>query len=98
VIDAVHGAVQFWNVQGVEKGVAPRHVATVRVKLAEEGWVQHSYDRLCVFVGDSGDVISTATHTVVAHLASLEGTRESLALDWEGARPVATTQRVGVGR
>jgi len=98
VIDAVHNAVQFWNVEGVEKGVAPRHVATVPVKLVEEGWVQHSYDGRYVFVGDSGDVISTATHTVVAHLASLESTRESLELDWEGARPVATTQRVGVGR
>jgi hypothetical protein len=98
VVDAVHNAVQFWNVEGVEKGVAPVHVATVPVTLVNEGWVQHSYDGRYVFVGDSGDVISTATHTVVAHLASLEGTRQSLEVDWEGARTVATTQRVGVGR
>jgi hypothetical protein len=98
VIDAVHNAVQFWNVKGVEKGIAPVHVATVPVTLVNEGWVQHSYDGRYVFVGDSGDVISTSTHTVVAHLASLESTRESLEVDWEGARTIATTQRVGVGR
>jgi hypothetical protein len=97
VIDAVHKAVQFWNVEGVEKGVAPVHVATVAVNLVNSGWVQHSYDGRYVFVGDSGDVISTATHTVVAHLASLEGTRQSLEVDWEGANTVATTERVGVG-
>jgi hypothetical protein len=98
VIDAVHNAVQFWNVEGVEKGVAPVHVATVPVHLVNEGWVQHSYDGRYVFVGDSGDVIATATHTVVAHLAALESTRQSLEVDWEGARTVATTQRVGLGR
>jgi hypothetical protein len=98
VIDAVHSAVQFWNVEGVENNVAPMHVATVPVTLVNEGWVQHSYDGRYVFVGDSGDVISTATHAVVAHLAPLEGTRQSLEVDWEGAKTVATTQRVGVGR
>jgi hypothetical protein len=98
VIDAVHRAVQFWNVEGVEKGVAPVHVATVPVTLVSEGWVQHSYDGRYVFVGDSGDVISTATHTVVARLAALERTRQSLEVEWEGARTVAATQRAGVGR
>jgi hypothetical protein len=98
VIDAVHDAVQFWNVDGVEKGVPPVHVATVPVHLVNEGWVQHSYDGRYVFVGDSGDVISTATHTVVAHLAALEDTRESLEVDWEGTRTIATSDRVGVGR
>jgi len=98
VIDAVHNAVQFWNVEGVATGHAPAHVATVPVHLVSEGWVQHSYDGRYLFVGDSGDVISTATHTVVAHLAALEGTRQSLEVDWEGTRTVATTQRTGVGR
>ena len=84
--------------EGVATGLAPAHVATVPVHLVSEGWVQHSYDGRYLFVGDSGDVISTATHTVVAHLAALEGTRQSLEVDWEGTRTVATTQRTGVGR
>jgi hypothetical protein len=110
VIDTAHKAVQFWNVQGAASGKAPTHVATVPVAglrgeesgcaydCPRDGWVQHSYDGAYVFVDDSGDVISTATHTVVAHLASLENTRKSIEVDWEGGRPIATSGRTGVGR
>jgi hypothetical protein len=110
VIDAAHKAVQFWNVEGAGAGKAPTHVATVSVAglsgeesgcaydCARDGWVQHSYDGRYVFVGDSGDVISTATHKVVAHLASMENTRKTIEVDWENGSPIATTQRTGVGR
>jgi hypothetical protein len=110
VIDAAHKAVQFWNVEGAGSGKAPTHVATVSVAglsgeesgcaydCGRDGWVQHSYDGSYVFVGDSGDVISTATHKVVAHIASMENTRKTIEVDWEGGRPIATSGRTGVGR
>lgn len=98
VVDLAHGAVQFWNVEGVERGGAPTHVATVSTTIGGEGWVQHSYDGRYVFVGDDGDVIATATHKVVAHLASLASTRQSIEVDWAGGKTIAATQRNGVGR
>jgi hypothetical protein len=110
VIDAAHKAVQFWNVEGAGSGKAPTHVATVAVAglsgeasgcaydCGRSGWVQHSYDGRYVFVGDSGDVIATATHKVVAHIASMENTRKTIEVDWEGGRPIATSGRTGVGR
>jgi len=110
VIDAAHNAVQFYSVAGVETGTAPAKVAEVPVAglsgsevgcaydCARDGWVQHSYDGRYVFVGDSGDVIETATHKVVAHIANLENTRKSIEIDWEAGAPVLTSQRTGVGR
>jgi DNA-binding beta-propeller fold protein YncE len=109
VIDSAHKAVQFWNVEGAGSGKSPTHMATVPVTgLSGEksgcaydclraGWVQHSYDGRYVFVGDSGDVISTATHKVVAHIAYMENTRETIEVDWENGVPIATTERAGVG-
>ena len=110
VIDAAHKAVQFWNVESARSGKAPTHVATVPVAglsgeasgcaydCGRSGWVQHSHDGRYVFVGDSGDVIATATHKVVAHIASMENTRETIEVDWENGAPVATSERTGVGR
>jgi hypothetical protein len=110
VIDAAHKAVQFWNVEGAGSGKAPTHIATVSVAglsgeesgcaydCGRDGWVQHSYAGDYVFVGDSGDVISSATHKVVAHIGSLENTRKTIEVDWEGGAPVATSDRTGVGR
>jgi hypothetical protein len=110
VIDVAHKAVQFWDVHGVDSGVAPAHIATVAVtglsgnespcaySCLREGWVQHSYDGRYVFVGDSGDVIESATHKVIAHIAALENTRESIEVDWQGGLPIATSERLGVGR
>jgi DNA-binding beta-propeller fold protein YncE len=110
VTDAAHKAVQFWNVEGAGSGKAPTHVATVAVAglsgeesgcaydCGRDGWVQHSYDGRYVFVGDSGDVISTATHAVVAHIANMENTRETIEVDWQNGAPITTTQRTGVGR
>jgi hypothetical protein len=110
VIDVAHKAVQFWDVHGVASGVAPVHLGNVAVaglageespcaySCVREGWVQHSYDGRYVFVGDSGEVIESATHKVVGRIASLENSRESIEVDWQGGVPVATSQRLGVGR
>lgn len=109
VLDAVHRAVQFWNVEGVDKRIEPRHLADVPVAGLEgsesgctydcgrDGWVQHSVDGRFVFVGDSGSVIESATHKVVAHIANLENTRKSIEVDWQNGIPVATSGRTGVG-
>ena len=110
VVDASHKAVQFWDVHGVTSGLAPAHLATVAVAgltgeespcaydCGRSGWVQHSYDGRYVFVGDSGDVIESATHKVIAHLSTLENSRESIEVDSLAGNPVATTGRTGVGR
>jgi len=110
VIDSAHKVVQFWDVHAVALGAAPTHVASVRVTgLAGEespcaydcdrdGWVQHSFDGRYVFVGDSGDVIESATHRVVAHIATLENSRQLIEVDWKEGVPLATTGRTGVGR
>jgi hypothetical protein len=110
VVDAAHKAVQFWDVHGVTSKVAPSHLATVAVAgllgtespcaydCGRDGWVQHSYDGRYVFVGDSGDVIDSSSHKVIAHLSRLENSRESIEVDWLAGHPVATTGRTGVGR
>jgi DNA-binding beta-propeller fold protein YncE len=110
VIDAVHKAVQVYDVSGVAQGVAPRPLGTVQVSgldgsespcaydCAQDGWVQHSFDGRLVYVGDSGDVIATATRRVVTTLSTLANTRKSLEIDWQNGLPIATSGRNGVGR
>jgi Fibronectin type III domain len=62
-----------------------------------EGWLQHSLDGRFVWVGDSGDVISTSTRTVVANLTPLYNSRVFLEIDFSGGLPVATSSRAGLG-
>jgi WD40 repeat protein len=109
VIDTVGKAVQLWDVHGVAEGVAPAHLATVPVAglagneqgcayaCPREGWVQHSLDGRYVFVGDSGDVINTATRKVVAKIANLLNTRIFDEVEWSGGVPVASSGRQGIG-
>jgi len=109
VIDAVHKEVQAWDVHGVASGVAPKLVAAVPVNgltgteagcaydCGRDGWVQHTLDGRYVFVGDSGAVIDTATHTVVANLTKLLNSRKSIEIDWSNGLPIASSGRTGVG-
>jgi DNA-binding beta-propeller fold protein YncE len=109
VIDTVHKAVQVWDVHGVAQGVAPTHVATVPVDGLEgrekgcaydcgrDGWLQHTLDGRYVFAGDTGNVIETATHRVVARIANLLNTRKFVEIDWSGGRPTASSGRQGIG-
>ncbi|HSW88744.1 MAG TPA: hypothetical protein VLG12_06300 [Candidatus Saccharimonadales bacterium] len=62
-----------------------------------EGWLQHSMDGRFVYVGDSGDVISTATRQVITHLNPLQNTRKMLEVDWQNGVPVAASQTKGIG-
>jgi hypothetical protein len=109
VIDAVHKEVQAWDVHGVGLGMAPKLVAAIPVNgltgteagcaydCGRDGWVQHTLDGRYVFVGDSGTVIETATHTVVANIANLLNTRKTIEVDWSNGVPVASSGRTGVG-
>ena len=63
-----------------------------------EGWIQASIDGRYMFVGDSGDVIDTTSHKVVAKIANLLNSRISIEVEWSGSAPVASSERQGVGR
>jgi WD40 repeat protein len=109
VVDAVHKQVQVYDVSGVARGVAPKHVGAIPVAgwggsetpcaydCAQDGWLQHSLDGRFVYVGDSGEVIDTATRGVLTTLPTLANTRKFLEIDWSGGVPVATSGRSGTG-
>ena len=63
----------------------------------KEGWVLHSGDGRYVFVGDSGDVINTATRKSIMNLNTLYNTRKYIEIDWSKGVPIFTTSRHGLG-
>jgi hypothetical protein len=110
VLDAVNKAVQVWDVSRVAEDVGPSQLGVVPVAglsgeesgcaydCGRDGWVQLSIDGSYAFVGDSGDVIETATRKVIANLPTLANTRKSIEVEWAGGVPVATSTRLGVGK
>jgi DNA-binding beta-propeller fold protein YncE len=109
VIDSQCSYVHIFDVRGVPTS-PPKQV--VDIKLAhslsgseqgcgydclKDGWLQHSVNGSFVFVGDSGDVIDTATRKLVGFLPSLANTRKMLEIDWQNGVPVATSERQGLG-
>jgi len=50
-----------------------------------------------VIVGDSGDVIDTATHRVIATIPTVLNTRKFVEIDWREGSPIASSGRQGVG-
>ena len=110
VIDAVNKQIQFWDVSKVKEGLAPTQIGVVQVAgldatpespcaydCGRGGWLQLSRDGRFLFVGDSGEVIETATRTVLTTLSTLAQTKKSIEVDWQGGVPVATSGRTGVG-
>jgi hypothetical protein len=109
VIDSVHKEVRVYDVSRISEGVAPTQLGVIPVAglTGEEsscaydcgrgGWLQRSVDGRFVFVGDSGEVIETATRKVIATLSTLLNTKKSLEIDWSGGVPIATSNRTGVG-
>ena len=54
------------------------------------GWLEHSVDGSYVFVGESGDVISTATDSIVTFVPPLANTRHGfIDVLWRNGVPVA---------
>jgi DNA-binding beta-propeller fold protein YncE len=109
VMDGANSYLHVYDVSRVPRR-APRHLRDVRLAhpltgeespcdydCARDGWVQHSRDGRYVYVGDSGDVISTRTYRPVAYLDALHNTRDHLEIDWRDGVPVATTTRSGLG-
>jgi Ig domain of plant-specific actin-binding protein len=109
VVDTVHKEIQFWDVSRVGEGVAPTQIGVVPVSgftgeaspclydCKRSGWVQLSRDGRFLFVGDSGEVIETATRKVITTLPTLAMTKHSIEVDWQNGDAVATSGRTGVG-
>jgi hypothetical protein len=111
VIDAVNKQVQFWDVSKVKEGVAPTQIGVVKVAgldtalespcvydCTRGGWLQLSVDGRFLFVGDSGEVIETATRKVITTLSTLAQTKKSIEVDWQNGTTIATSGRSGVGQ
>jgi DNA-binding beta-propeller fold protein YncE len=98
LIDTPNGYVHVFDVSGLP-AAAPHDVADIKLlhPPPSDGWLQHSRDGRYVYVGRAGDVIDTRSRKVVAFLPPLERTADFLEIDWRGGRPVATTNRYGVG-
>ena len=109
VIDSPCSYVHVFDVSGVPTS-PPKQVADIKLMHSlsgneqgcgydclKDGWLQHSVDGRFVFVGDSGDVIDTATRKPVGFLPSLANTRKMLEIDWQNGVPVATSERQGLG-
>jgi len=98
LIDTPNGYVHAFDVSGLPRA-APHDVADIKLVHAppNDGWLQHSRAGRYVYVGRSGDVIDTTSHTIVAYLPPLENTADFLEIDWRHGRPVASTNRYGVG-
>lgn len=109
VIDSPNKKVRVYDVSRVAEGVAPTQLAAISVAglsgtetpcaydCGRGGWLQRSVDGRLVYVGDSGEVIETATRKVLTTLPTLLNTKKSLEVDWSGGVPVATSNRTGVG-
>jgi DNA-binding beta-propeller fold protein YncE len=109
VVDGPNSVIHVFDVSGLP-ATGPKPLADIRLAhpfagnespcaydCARDGWVQHSRDGRFVYVGDSGDVIDTATKQIVAFLPALANTRKHLEIDWRGDTAVASTSRHGLG-
>ncbi|MHB8491291.1 MAG: YncE family protein [Solirubrobacteraceae bacterium] len=109
VIDGPNSYVHAFSLSGVP-AKPPRPIASVSLThpftgekedcaydCTRDGWLQSSLDGSYMFVGDSGDVISTRSKRVVAYLPAMRNTRVMLEVEWQGGRTVQTSTRVGLG-
>lgn len=98
LIDTPNGYVHVFDVSGLPAS-RPRLIASIKLVHAppNDGWLQHSRSGRYVYVGRAGDVIDTRTRRIVDYLPPLRGTADFLEIDWRRGRPVATTNRYGVG-
>jgi hypothetical protein len=108
VMDSANSYVHVFDVSGLP-GTAPKQIADIPLRsmagsetpclydCQKEGWVLHSGDGRYVFVGDSGDVINTATRKSIMNLNTLYNTRKYIEIDWSKGVPIFTTSRHGLG-
>jgi sugar lactone lactonase YvrE len=110
VIDTIDKEVRVYDVSRVAEGVAPTELGVVPVAglsgtespcaydCGRSGWIQASIDGRLMFVGDSGEVIETATRKVLTSIPTLLNTKVSIEVEWANGVPVATSTRSGVGK
>jgi hypothetical protein len=108
VLDGPNAKVHVFDIAGLPE-VPPREIDAVSVhtldgveancslSCTKDGWLTNSTDGRYVFVGDSGDVISTAMHSVVTHLPELLDSRHFAEAVWRDGT-VVDSARFGVGR
>lgn len=98
VMDGPTDSVRVFDVSGVPQR-EPTQIADIRLvhHLTSDGWVQMSRSGCFVYIGDSGDVLSTESLRPVAYLPALRTTKQSIEIDWRGGVPVATSSRTGLG-
>ena len=64
----------------------------------KEGWVLNDLSGHYVYVGDTGDVVSTSTLQIVDNLPALDNSRVFAEIDWQNGTPSTTSTRFGLGR
>ncbi len=109
VIDAPLDQLEVYDVSGLPTS-APKFVASVSLSTLngsespcetyceKEGWVLNDLSGRYVYVGDTGDVVSTSTLKVVMTLPALQNTRQEVEIDWTNGATSATSTRFGIGR
>ena len=109
VMDAPLDQLEVYDVSGLP-GSAPTFVASVPLSslsgsespcetyCEKEGWVLNDLSGRYVYVGDTGDVVSTSTLKVVATLPALQNTRQVVEIDWTNGTTSGTSTRFGIGR
>jgi DNA-binding beta-propeller fold protein YncE len=98
VMDGPADSVRVFDVSQVPQH-PPTQIADIRLvhPLTSDGWVQMSRSGCFVYIGDSGDVLSTQSFRPVAYLPALRTTKQSIEIDWRNGVPVATSTRTGLG-
>jgi DNA-binding beta-propeller fold protein YncE len=110
LVDTANAYVHVFAVSGLPD-TAPARLASIKLSRDFSGeeagcgtgwcgrisWLQHTLDGRFVLVGDEGDVISTETRQIVAHLPALRDTRKMLEIDWANGAPIAASPREGLG-
>jgi hypothetical protein len=63
-----------------------------------DGWAMHSRNGKYVYIGDSGDVVDTATHQIATYIDYLANNRHGFVeMDWKHGVIVDTSTHVGIG-
>src|ERR1700730_12946975 len=110
LIDEANSYVHVFDVTGLPAS-PPVQVADIKLQNSmsgneagcaydclRNGWVQHSRDGRFLYVGDSGDVIDTATRKTIATLPALANSRIHIEIDFQDSTPIwAATSRSGIG-
>ena len=96
LVDKPNRAVHEFDISGLPHR-APVMIATMHISGRNLGWLNLSRDGRYLFAGDAGNVINTQTHTTVARMGALVGSRYNIEIDWAGLRVCAAYPRESLG-